>query len=210
MRRGMEKEKKGLFGRLLDFWKEKISLGETEGIGFWNDTENAENHFAEMGAVASLTQEETKKAFWKETAGMTQDETEERIFFVEEAEKEKPIEEEKEAANKKRNRAKLFAEEVFRNGGWETEATEESRLGEVFLWEMPEEEKTARNIIPVAEEAEQEEEATETEAGQEIPMEEIPKREEKQRETQIDIEKLMRQMTKKLWEERESCGRRLR
>ena len=56
MRRGLEKEKKGLFGRMLDFWREKIGMGETDGIGFWNDRENVENHFAEMGAVASLMQ----------------------------------------------------------------------------------------------------------------------------------------------------------
>lgn len=42
----MEKEKKGLFGRLLDFWKEKIGAGETKGIGFWNGARELENRFA--------------------------------------------------------------------------------------------------------------------------------------------------------------------
>ena len=33
---------------------------------------------------------------------------------------------------------------------------------------------------------------------------------EPQKTAEIDVEKLMRQITKKLWEEREGCGRRLR
>ena len=52
----MEKREKGLFGRLLAFWKEKISMSEGGNIGFWHDTETVENHFAEMGAVAALSQ----------------------------------------------------------------------------------------------------------------------------------------------------------
>ena len=50
----MEKERKGLFGRLLDFWKEKIAMGQTDSIGFWNDVEAVENHFAEMGEKAYI------------------------------------------------------------------------------------------------------------------------------------------------------------
>ena len=64
----MEKEKKGLFGRLLDFWTEKIGIGETDSIGFWHEKRTVENHFAEMGAVAALSQQETKRAFWEEAA----------------------------------------------------------------------------------------------------------------------------------------------
>ena len=59
------------------------------------------------------------------------------------------------------------------------------------------------------EEVVQEEEKTEKEA-EESPEREKIKKEGQQVESEIDIEKLMRQMTKKLWEERESCGRRLR
>ena len=66
-----------------------------------------------------------------------------------------------------------------------------------------------RNIVPVMEEVAQEEEKTEEEA-EESPEREKIKKEGQQVESEIDIEKLMRQMTKKLWEERESCGRRLR
>ena len=206
----MEKEKKGLFGRLLEFWKGKFETKETDGIGFWNETETVENHFAEMGAVASLTQEETKKAFWEETVEVAQDKKEKRIFFVEAAKAEQPLQEEAEETDEKRNVSKMFAAEVFRNGEWETEAVEESGLGKAFLWEMPEAEKDVRNIIPMAEEAEREEQSMKTEDTQDIRIETMPEREEKQPEPQIDIEKLMRQMTKKLWEERESCGRRLK
>lgn len=205
----MDKEKKGLFGRLLEFWREKLEMGEKDSIGFWNETEIAENHFAEMGAVTSLMQEETKKTFWEETTKAVQDKKEERIFFVEAAESGKSIEEEEAVTHEKRDASKMFTAEVFRNGEWETEETEKRGLGKAFLWEAPEEEKNQRSIIPVAEEAVQKEEVT-AEAVQEIRVEEMPKREEKQTETELDIEKLMRQMTKKLWEERESCGRRLR
>ena len=204
----MEKAKKGLFGSLLDFWMEKVSIGKPNSIGFWNETETVENHFAEMGAVASLTQEETKRSFWKETAETIQEETERRILFAEEPERKKPDEEE-EFFDGERDVSKMFTAEVFRNGRRETEETEENGFGTAFVWEMPEEEKVERNIIPVAEEPEEKEE-TVMETAQGVQVKEIPKREEKQTEQQIDIEKLMRQMTKKLWEERESCGRRLR
>ena len=91
MKRGMEKEKKGLFGRLLDFWKEKIGAGETKGIGFWNGARELENRFAEMGDSVSLKQEK-KKAFWEEkvetvlgvkeeTGGLL--EQEKKLFFAE-------------------------------------------------------------------------------------------------------------------------------
>lgn len=204
----MEKEKKGLFGRLLDFWKEKISIGEPNGIRFWNETETAEDHFAEMGAVASLTQEEMKRNFWEETAEAVQEESERQIFFVEETERKRTLETEDIEPNEKRMVSKMFATEVFWNGEQETEEAEHG-VGKTFLWEMPEEEKMVRNIIPVAEKVEQEEIA-ERETLQEFQSEELPGKESKQPDPQIDIEKLMRQMTKKLWEERESCGRRLR
>ena len=39
---------------------------------------------------------------------------------------------------------------------------------------------------------------------------EMSARIEQQNSAEIDVEKLMQQITKKLWEEREGCGRRLR
>jgi len=50
----MEKEKKGLFGRLLDFLKGKSETEMADGIGFWNDGEIVEKHFAEKITVAKL------------------------------------------------------------------------------------------------------------------------------------------------------------
>lgn len=214
----MEKEKKGLFGRMLDFWKEKISMDETDGIGFWNGKETTETHFAEMGAVAALSQGETKRAFWEEAAETALEkkeadsdilEQEKRFFFVEAEKEEKekfsePTEEEK---IQKKAVSRLFTAEFFREEK-ETEV-EEGRMGQAFLWEEPEEEKEKRSIVPVAEEGAQAEKNI-AEAEEEMPKVEPVKREERQEEMPFDIEKLMQQMTKKLWEERESCGRRLR
>ena len=182
MRRGMEKERKGLFGRLLDFWKEKIGTGETKGIGFWNGAKSLEDPFAEMGNAVSLKQEEKKKTFWEEKA-------------------------ETALGEKKRKGSHLFTAAVFREE--RQEEAEESKMGQAFLWEKPEMEQKRRSIVPVTEKMQQEETPV-AEAAQEMPKTETAKREEPQTEMPFDIEKLMQQMTKKLWEERESCGRRLR
>ena len=217
MNRGMEKKQKGLFGRLLDFWREKIGGNEMEGIGFWNDRGDMENHFAEMGAVAALSQQETKKAFWEKTAVKKEKTTsaeellekQKRFLYTETAEEEK-----KEAVpfaetemTEKKHRAKPFSVEIFQ----ENKQTEEKEraMGTAFFAEIKEEKREKRSIVPVFAEAEQEEEVYEGEEKK-IPVREIHKREKTQEESAIDIEKLMRQMTKKLWEERESCGRRLR
>lgn len=217
MKRGMEKEKKGMFVRLLDFWKEKIGTGETKGIGFWNGARELENRFAEMGDAVSLKQEK-KKTFWEEKVAAVLGEKEEegglleqekKLFF---AEAEKEPEEKSEAGEEGEEAEKqkvphLFTAEVFRE---ERQAeAEESKMGQVFLWESPEEERDRRSIVPVAEKTEQEK-VFAAEEKPEMPKAEKAKREEAQTETPFDIEKLMQQMTKKLWEERESCGRRLR
>lgn len=217
MKRGMEKEKKGLFGRLLDFWKEKIGAGETKGIGFWNGARELENRFAEMGDAVSLKKEK-KKAFWEEKVetvlGVKEEaggllEQEKKLFFAEAEKEQKENSEAGEEGEKteKRKVSSLFLTEVFREE--RQEEAEESKMGQVFLWEMPEMEKERRSIVPVAEEAKQEK-AIVSEGGQEFPKAETAKKEEPQTEMPFDIEKLMQQMTKKLWEERESCGRRLR
>ncbi|MGN0134920.1 MAG: hypothetical protein ACI4AO_09345 [Anaerotignum sp.] len=213
----MEKEKKGLFGRLLDFWKEKIGAGETKGIGFWNGAKNVQNPFIEMGDAVSLKQEK-KKTFWEEkvetvlgekeeTGGLL--EQERKFFFAEAEKKREGISETVEDGEgaEERKVSHLFTAEVFRE---ERQAeAEKSKMGQAFLWERPEEERDRRSIVPVAEEAEREK-AIVSEGEQEMPKTETVKREEPQTETELDIEKLMQEMTKKLWEERESCGRRLR
>lgn len=234
MRRGMEKERKGLFGRLLDFWKEKIGAGETKGIGFWNGAKNVQNPFIEMGDAVSLNQKEKKKAFWEEMEETVFEEKkqarsvleqEKRIFFAEsneerrkflknveetEAEdgREKGSETVKEGKRaEKRKVPHFFTAEVFRE---ERQAeAEESKLGQAFLWERLEEEREERSILPVTEDAKQEKVVV-SQGEQEFPKAEAVKREEPKTEEPFDIEKLMQEMTKKLWEERESCGRRLR
>lgn len=214
----MEKERKGLFGRLLDFWKEKIGADETKGIGFWNGVENIQNRFAEMGDTVSLTQGEKKKAFWEEKAEAVLEEKEQegslleqekKLFFAEaEEEQEKSSEAAEEGERAvKRKVSNIFTAEVFQGEG--QAKAEEGKLGQAFLWKMPEEEREKRSVVPVAEKAKQEKMPA-AEAEQEMPKTETVKREEPQAETLLDIEKLMQQMTKKLWEERESCGRRLR
>lgn len=216
--KGMEKEKKGLFGRLLDFWKEKIGMGGTDSIGFWNGAEDVEKHFDEMGAVASLNQGEMRKTFWEESVDEVLEEKEQddsvleeqkKIFFAEAEERKEEnllILEEAEKMEEKQG-TKLFRTEVFREKRQAEE--EKGGLGETFLWEMPAEEPAKRRIIPVTAEPEDKEEPTAEEAQESLERK-VTKREEPQIEPVVDIEKLMRQMTKKLWEEREGCGRRLR
>lgn len=213
----MENNEKGLFGRLLDFWKEKISISERGRIGFWNGAENVENHFAEMGAVAALSQQETKKAFWEEAAAQA----EKTVSAGEILEKQKKVlrgeaaEREKEGAKsfaeaemtEKKQRTNLFSAEILR----ESKQTEEkeSTMGRAFFAEPEKEEREKRSIVPVSAEVVQEEKVHAAEE-EKMPEKEIHKKEETQTESVIDIEGLMRHMTKKLWEERESCGRRLR
>ena len=202
----MEKEKKGLFGRLLDFWKEKIGMGEMDSIGFWNGEEAVENHFAEMGAVAVLNQQETKKNFWEEQTEMSSegkgwellsDEKTEKKYF---RENDRTIEERKEPAA-------IFTAEIFREKS--QKETEDNMMGRSLLWKEPVEEQATRRIIPVVmETANEKKEYAEREEP--VPKKEESRKEEKQTETMVDIEKLMQEMTKRLWEERESCGRRLR
>ena len=62
----MEKKRKGLFERLMDFWKEKIHMVGEDRIGFWYEKESLEEHFAEMGAVADVSRKEVQKNFFTE------------------------------------------------------------------------------------------------------------------------------------------------
>ena len=134
-------------------------------------------------------------------------EKQKKIVFAEAKEKENLWISEETEDTERKQRVNLFSAEFFREGR-KVEA-EEGVLGKPFLWEMPMEEQEKRSIIPVMAEPVQEKEMV-LEERQEKLERETTKREEPQAESTVDIEKLMRQMTKKLWEERESCGRRLR
>ena len=59
----MEKERKGLFERLMDFWKEKIYMAGEDRIGFWYEKDPLEEHLAEMGTTADVSQKEMQKNF---------------------------------------------------------------------------------------------------------------------------------------------------
>ncbi|MBQ7103685.1 MAG: hypothetical protein IJN89_06475 [Anaerotignum sp.] len=200
----MEKERKGLYGRLLDFWREKFDMGETDSIGFWHEKEGLGQYFSEMGAVASLTQEETKRIFRQEEKESVLEEVSSgEIFFAEK----NLLQKEEEYPRTEKREEKLFSEGMF----WVAKENEdgENWWGKPFLRETPEKETEKRSILPVMGEMEQEKEKSAEEA-QEMPGREERKKEEQQADPVIDIEKLMQQITKKLWEERESCGRRLR
>lgn len=205
----MEKERKGLFGRLMAFWKEKKEGEHTEGIGFWREKKQEEKPFAEMGAIASLAREETKQTFWGEAAEKQKEifrtDAAEKQFFLAAEEREK----EPDAAGRTEKRQQGFVAEWIQNRGEKPEKIEETSLEKLFFWEKPEEEQVKRQIIPVAEKTKAEEKMTlQTEEEKQTAAAET--KTEKWAEPTIDIEKLMRQMTKKLWEERESSGRRLR
>ena len=90
-------------------------------------------------------------------------------------------------------------------------ATVGNRLfGAAFWGETPDAAGEVRKSVPIMVEEGRRTEEKETKELRETTFrrerrEDIPRKEEP-----LDIEKLMGQMTKKLWEERESCGRRLR
>lgn len=189
----MEKERKSLFGRLLDFWKERFGSAEADGIGFQYEKDDVENHFAEMGAVAVLSQKKVKQDFLEKTA----EEKKQERNWIFEAEEEL----------RKTKKMSLFSEEakVFREEEKGEEQTQQGKL--IFLQEEPLKERKRRQSIPVRTEEKQKTETVDVEAGR---TEKVHLQAETQKETEVDVEKLMRQITKKLWEEREGCGRRLR
>ena len=201
----MEKERKGLFERLMDFWREKIYMVGEDKIGFWYEKDSLEEHCAEMGAVADVSRKEVQKNFFPEM-----EEKKQRLqgmFSEEKAEK----------PQKKKESVFVESVQMFR----EKEEAEKSRNAQVLLWEEPEMEKVKRKniaiavqevkakkerIVPVV----REEKTTESFAEEKEGDWERPARIEQQKTAEIDVEKLMQQITKKLWEEREGCGRRLR
>lgn len=158
----MQQEKKGLFGRLLDFWKEKTEEAGG-GIGFWSGGKTEGKTTAENRQDA-LPQEKAEKKpfFWEETV--------------------------RTAKEKKAEEAETFGQERRRS--------------------FAEQEK--RKTIPIVAETGLAEKAAASEEAEELPQEAPKKEREQAKGAEIDIERLMREMTKRLWEEREASGRRLR
>ena len=160
----MQQEKKGLFGRLLDFWKEKTEEAGG-GIGFWSGGKTEE-----AKGPALRTAEES---------------TQERKTIV-------PI----------------FTAEIFREKTEWREAEERRKM--IFMQEAPFAEQEKRKTIPIVAETGLAEKAAAAEEAEELPQEAPKKEREQAKGAEIDIERLMREMTKRLWEEREASGRRLR
>ena len=178
----MQQEKKGLFGRLLDFWKEKTEEAGG-GIGFWSGGKTEGKTTAENRQDA-LPQEKTEEA--KGPALRTAEEsTQERKTIV-------PI----------------FTAEIFREKTEWREA--EERRKTTFMQEAPFAEQEKRKTIPIVAETGLAEKAAAAEEAEELPQEAPKKEREQAKGAEIDIERLMREMTKRLWEEREASGRRLR
>lgn len=200
----MEKERKGLFGRLMAFWTEKIRMVGEDRIGFWHETAFSEEHRAEMGAVAALNQRETRKVFAEEMAEILPQREEPAVLV---GKKRKEIGAEAENISERKEHTTIFKAERFRE--MREEATDENRMRSVFLWEMPEEEGEKRSIVPVAENMVRKEEPPFVEEAVRGKGEKV-KTEKKQPKSAVDVEELMREMTRRLWEEREGCGRRLR
>lgn len=187
----MEKERKGLFERLMDFWKEKIYMAGEDGIGFWYEKSYLEEYSAEMGDMDAVRQKEVQKIFSLEEERKRQKLQE--LFSVEKEEK----------LEKREDRVLEKSAELFR----EKEDLQRNRKVKVLLWEMPETERGKREPIGIAV---QKEKAAEPVAEEKVEERKRNVWAEPQKMAEIDVEKLMQQITKKLWEEREGCGRRLR
>ena len=79
-----------------------------------------------------------------------------------------------------------------------------------LLQEAPFAEQEKRKTIPIVAETGLAKKAAAAEEAEELPQEAPKKEREQAKGAEIDIERLMREMTKRLWEEREASGRRLR
>ena len=187
-----------------------------EQIGFWNREKKEQGRTAEKWQDA-LPQESAKKPTFSEETVRTAKEkkAEETELFGQEKQKffaEENVEEKQESAlrtaeeempQEKKTIVPIFTAEIFRE---ETERQEEEeKRKSIFRQETPLEEREPRKTVPVAAETK----AVKKETAEEET--ETPKKEREQAKgTEIDIERLMREMTKRLWEERETSGRRLR
>ena len=245
----MDKERKGLFGRLLEFWTEKIRMGEEDRTGFWYKTDILEEHFAEMGTVVAQNQREIQNIFVQEMTEILP-QAEKPVVLAEE--KQKKMKTDVENIGERNGYTTIFSTERLLEE--RREETEENKIGSIFLWEIPEADGGKRSIVPVEKNVMQEEafsfseECVMQKEKDEISFSEerilqkgkgefffakemagqtedegftfaeeqtIQKREEEKTERRasksvVDVEELMREMTRRLWEEREGCGRRLR
>ena len=216
----MQQEKKGLFGRLLDFWKEKTEEAGG-GIGFWSGGKTEGKTTAENRQDA-LPQEKAEKKpfFWEETVRTAKEKMAEeaetfgqerrRSFAEEKTEEAKgpALRTAEESTQERKTIVPIFTAEIFREKTEWREAEERRKM--IFMQEAPFAEQEKRKTIPIVAETGLAEKAAASEEAEELPQEAPKKEREQAKGAEIDIERLMREMTKRLWEEREASGRRLR
>ena len=176
----MQQEKKGLFGRLLDFWKEKTEEAGG-GIGFWSGGKT-EGKTAAENRQDALPQEKAEKKpfFWEETVrtdmGMKAEEAETfgqewRRPFAEEntAEAKGPaLRSAEESTQERKTIAPIFTAEIFREKTERREA--EERRKTIFMQEAPFAEQEKRKTIPIVAETGLAEKAAAAEEAEELPQ----------------------------------------
>ena len=182
----MQQEKKGLFGRLLDFWKEKTEEADG-GIGFWSGGK-MEGKTAAENRQDALSQEKAEKKpfFWEETVRTAKEKkAEEAETFGQE--RRRPFAEEKtaeakgpalrtaeESTQERKTIAPIFTAEIFREKTERREA--EERRKTIFMQEAPFAEQEKRKTIPIVAETGLAEKAAAAEEAEELPQE-APKKE---------------------------------
>lgn len=217
------KERTGLFWRLLEFWRQREPQGEKEtGIGFWQNTErNKPLFWKETDDIfvkyPPEMQKKRQKVFWKETSITEEEQETESSYFSRKSDTEAQQTGQKrsfseapkqEQAEQKRKNG-IFDTTAFRR---EAQRPNERQMGifrifsENEAWDM---EHERHRPVPVEDNTENSkaapnaEPSTQWKAASKESVQEVQKP-----EPAIDVEALMRQMTKRLWEERESGGRR--
>lgn len=216
----MQQEKKGLFGRLLDFWKEKTEEAGG-GIGFWSGGKTEGKTTAENRQDA-LPQEKAERSpsFGRKQCGQQRKRRQRkqrlsgrnggRSFAEEKTEEAKgpALRTAEESTQERKTIVPIFTAEIFREKTEWREAEERRKM--IFMQEAPFAEQEKRKTIPIVAETGLAEKAAASEEAEELPQEAPKKEREQAKGAEIDIERLMREMTKRLWEEREASGRRLR
>lgn len=208
----MKTEKMWIFDRLLEYWKEKTVQEEKRDIAFWREAaglkkkeeaelrEEAEHkgmHFAETGVIEALTREEIKKTFWEEMAENEKESAPEE--YLKEAGRKSP--------KSMEGSAEGVSEKWFGERKAEPEEQEINRFDRRLLTEIPKEERRSESILQ-AEERGREKQIVYVQGTEGLPK--GIRQTEEGAVPAMDIETLMQQITKRLWEEREGCGRRLR
>ena len=155
----MQQEKKGLFGRLLDFWKEKTEEAGG-GIGFWSGGKT-EGKAAAENRQDALPQEKAEKKpfFWEETVRTAKEKKaeeaeafgqERRESFAEEKTAEAKgtaLRTAEESAQERKTIVPIFTAEIFREKAEWREA--EERRKTIFMQEAPFAEQEKRKTIPI-------------------------------------------------------------